>query len=82
VQAGAIFVNQTFEEYLHALFTSAKLSAEESEDYLQDALESFETGTKRVFDGSDHQDLSIQIGGRRFVNRSIGVRRGIMEPSW
>ncbi|KDQ12466.1 hypothetical protein BOTBODRAFT_34434 [Botryobasidium botryosum FD-172 SS1] len=77
VQAGAIFVNQSAEEHFTLAFTDAGLDADTITEYITDALESFETDAKRTFKSAT-EDKIINVGGRKFTNAQLGVRRGAM----
>lgn len=79
VQAGAIFVNQTAIEYFDTLFQSAGFDKEDLAAYTQEAVDSFESEGKRAFEGPDQDDVSIKVGGHRFTDKSINVRRGILS---
>jgi hypothetical protein len=78
VQAGAIFVNQTAEEFFRSQFTAGGFDEDDLKVYIQDALNSFETEGKRGFEGSDQVDVSIKVGGHKLTEKSMGIRRGVM----
>jgi len=77
VQAGAIFVNRSFEDYLKSAFTNTGLDEETTSEYTTEALESFEFDAKRTFKHTS-EDKIISVGGRRFTNTELNVRRGSM----
>ncbi|KDQ09315.1 hypothetical protein BOTBODRAFT_37228 [Botryobasidium botryosum FD-172 SS1] len=80
VQAGGIFVNQTAADYFTRTFRAAGLTDDEIESYVADALLSFEYDAKKAFkDTAEERDISI--GGSRFTDRRIGVRRGSLSIS-
>jgi hypothetical protein len=81
VQAGAIFVDQTARNYFRGLFSSTSHQGRDLDELVQEAVESFETEAKRSFEGSHQTEMFIKVGGPRFTERSIGVRRGILELS-
>lgn len=60
------------------LFSSGELEAEDLRIYTQEAVESFELEAKKGFEGPHQPDVSIKVGGHRFTERAIGVRRGIL----
>lgn len=77
VQAGAIFVNQSAEEYFTSEFTKAGLDKDTIAEYVLEAMESFEQEAKRTFDNGNADKL-VNVGGRKFTNAQLGVRRGTM----
>jgi len=77
VQAGAIFVNQSAEEFFRQSFTKAKLDKETIAEYTEEAIESFEIEAKRTFK-SETEDKLVNVGGRKFTNTQLNVRRGTM----
>ncbi|KDQ12467.1 hypothetical protein BOTBODRAFT_176407 [Botryobasidium botryosum FD-172 SS1] len=77
VQAGAIFVNQSVEEYMKSAFERAGLDQETITEYTTEALESFESDAKRTF-RHEEEDKIINVGGRRFTSTELNVRRGSM----
>lgn len=77
VQAGAIFVNISAEQHFTKVFTEAGLDEETVVDYTKEALESFETDAKRTFRNASENKL-VNVGGRKFTNPDINVRRGAM----
>jgi hypothetical protein len=81
VQAGAIFVNQSATSYFKTLFSTAGLDDDDVKEYTAEAIESFES-EKKHFEGPHQDDIGISVGGHRFSDKSIGVRRGLMNMSW
>jgi len=73
VQAGAIFINRLAKEHFESRFADE----EDREDFVADALKSFETDAKRSFGGPE-EDKTVAVGGVRFSNVQLGVRRGHM----
>lgn len=57
---------------------NSDLSKEDQDGYVVEALESFETDAKRSFGGPE-EDKIIAVGGRRFSDSTLGVRRGYMK---
>jgi hypothetical protein len=78
VQAGAIFVNQSAAHFFTGLFRTLDFEEEDLKSYIQEATESFESESKRSFESADQGEISIRVGDRRFTERAINVRRGIM----
>ncbi|KDQ12455.1 hypothetical protein BOTBODRAFT_134607 [Botryobasidium botryosum FD-172 SS1] len=77
VQAGAIFVNKTAEEYFTQAFTDAGLDEETVSEFVAAAMDSFEMETKRRFKDPAETKI-ISVGGRKFSNTDLNVRRGAM----
>ena len=77
VQAGAIFVNQSAEDHFKQAFTSVGLDAETVKEYVAAAIESFEVDAKRTFKNTIDNKI-ISVGGRRFTDEDLNVRRGSM----
>ncbi|KDQ18318.1 hypothetical protein BOTBODRAFT_28735 [Botryobasidium botryosum FD-172 SS1] len=77
VQAGAIFVNKTAEEYFAQAFTGAGLDEETVSEFVAAAMDSFEMETKRRFKDPGETKI-ISVGGRKFSNMDLNVRRGAM----
>ena len=77
VQAGAIFVNQSAEDHFKQAFTNVGLDAETVKEYVAIAIESFEVDAKRTFKNTTDSKV-ISVGGRRFTNADLNVRRGSM----
>jgi hypothetical protein len=78
IQAGAIFINQSASAYFSTLFSTG-LKGSDLEEYTQEAVESFEWEAKKAFDGPAGKDMTIEVGGRNFTDKSIGVHRGTMN---
>lgn len=81
VQSGAIFVNQSATEHFKLLLSSVGLEGAELNAHADEAVEPFETDGKKTFDGVHQNGISIKVGGFRFTEKSINVRRGIMDLS-
>lgn len=78
VQAGAIFVDQTAQQYFEKLFLDAGTDAEDVKAYVEEALESFEAEGKKAFEGPDGEELCARVGGHKFNDSKLGVRRGVL----
>ncbi|KDQ12450.1 hypothetical protein BOTBODRAFT_34427 [Botryobasidium botryosum FD-172 SS1] len=77
VQAGAIFVNQAAKEHFARAFAGAGLGDEAASEFTSAAMESFEASAKRRFE-DPAEDKIISVGGRKFTNAKLSVRRGSM----
>ncbi|KDQ12481.1 hypothetical protein BOTBODRAFT_161662 [Botryobasidium botryosum FD-172 SS1] len=75
VQAGAIFVNETAKKYFSAAFREAEL--DDPETYVKEAVRSFEEEAKKSFRDAS-SDQRISVGGRKFTNEELKVRKGTM----
>ncbi|QRV91897.1 heat shock protein 70 kDa 12A [Ceratobasidium sp. AG-Ba] len=78
VQAGAIFVDDAFEEYIRRKLEWEDLDEEEVETYTSDSLEHFSTFAKRNFQGNEKL-IEVKMGKRRLNISSIGVESGYMQ---
>jgi len=77
IQAGAIFVNRSVEDFLKQAFVNVGLDEETISEYTIEALESFEADAKRSF-RNRFEDKVINVGGRKFTNPELNMRRGFM----
>ncbi|KDQ17031.1 hypothetical protein BOTBODRAFT_53653 [Botryobasidium botryosum FD-172 SS1] len=72
---GELFVKRNAQVFFTKLFTDAGLDEESIAGYVDDALESFACEAMRSFE-HDSEDKRISVGGRRFTNAQLNVRRG------
>ncbi|CAE6435873.1 unnamed protein product [Rhizoctonia solani] len=77
VQAGALFIDQTAEQYLRKVLREAGLTREDVDEYATKGVKDFELHSKRAFKDVTI-DQSIEIAGTRFNNTAIRARRGRM----
>ncbi|KAG9095289.1 hypothetical protein FRC06_009951, partial [Ceratobasidium sp. 370] len=77
LQAGFGAIIQNCALHLAGKLRSAGLSSEDVQEYSSSGAKDFEHTAIRVFMPSQ-QEQSIQIGGARFNNSTIGIRRGRM----
>jgi hypothetical protein len=81
VQAGAIFIDQMAREYFRGIFQDTLgLEGEDLKEHLSDAVASFESETKKSFKDSKGEK-SIKVGGYKFNNAKLGIKRGKMVLS-
>jgi hypothetical protein len=78
VQAGGIFVDHAAAAHFERLLSSTGLSGSELRAHVREAVESFRDGGKKAFEDPSRDDVAIEVGGYKFTNASIGVRRGTM----
>ncbi|CAE6476326.1 unnamed protein product, partial [Rhizoctonia solani] len=78
VQAGAIFVNATAEQYIQRTLKNASLPSDDVLDYTKRGVQDFENNLKRQFDGSTPSG-SVEVAGTRANYPGIGIRRGHMS---
>ncbi|CAE6485509.1 unnamed protein product [Rhizoctonia solani] len=78
VQAGAIFVNATAEQYIQKTLKNASLPSDDVLDYTKRGVQDFENNLKRQFDGSAATG-SVEVAGTRANYPGIGIRRGHMS---
>ncbi|KDQ12480.1 hypothetical protein BOTBODRAFT_176419 [Botryobasidium botryosum FD-172 SS1] len=64
VQAGAMFVDRAAKAYFKDIFAKPNLDDEDREEYISQAVESFEANAKRSFEGP-MEEKSITVGDTR-----------------
>ncbi|KAG9078562.1 hypothetical protein FS749_009399 [Ceratobasidium sp. UAMH 11750] len=75
IQAGAIFVDDAFEDYMRWKLRGADLDEEDVDSYTKDSLESFTTFIKHNFSGTE-ETQDIKVGYRKLNIPDIGVQSG------
>ncbi|KAG8737817.1 hypothetical protein FRC10_007780 [Ceratobasidium sp. 414] len=78
VQAGAIFVDDAFEDYMRWKLRAADLDEEDVESYTEGALENFANFIKHSFNGTE-ETLDIKIGHRRLNIPSFNIQSGRLK---
>ncbi|QRV77105.1 heat shock protein 70 kDa 12A [Ceratobasidium sp. AG-Ba] len=78
VQAGAIFVDDAFEDHVKCKLQSQDLDEEEVETYTSDSLEHFSMFAKRNFQGTENL-IEVKMGKRKLSIPSIGVQSGYIQ---
>ncbi|KAG9119683.1 hypothetical protein FRC07_005170 [Ceratobasidium sp. 392] len=78
VQAGAIFVDVAFEDYMLSELRKANLDKDDVEIYTKEAAENFASFIKNNFSGTE-EILDIKIGNRKLRDISVGIQSGRMK---
>ncbi|KAH7333023.1 hypothetical protein B0J17DRAFT_677276 [Rhizoctonia solani] len=77
VQAGGIFVDAAFEQYLAGVLKRVDLDEETRVECLRTSVEDFKAFSKKEFDGVERQ-CRVNLGVRRMKQEELGIRRGII----
>ncbi|KAJ1303482.1 hypothetical protein OPQ81_011669 [Rhizoctonia solani] len=78
VQAGAIFVNATAEQFIQKTLREAALPQEDVMDFAKRGVQDFEKALKRQFAGA-LDAKSVEVAGNRINYPGVGIRRGHMS---
>lgn len=78
VQAGAIFVNATAEQYIRKTLRNASLPPDDVIEYAKHGVQDFERNLKRQFSGA-MEAKPVEVAGPRVNFPGVGIRRGRMS---
>ncbi|KAF8669464.1 ATP binding [Rhizoctonia solani] len=79
VQAGGVFVDGEFEQYLSRILNKIDICEDERGDYVRAAVTDFESFAKREFDDLGEQYRVDLRSGRGFVHKEFGINRGVIS---
>ena len=82
IQAGGIFVDQSATEFFTDLFTRGGLDLEDVKEYTDEAGKAFEAEAKKAFSDPRGEEVSLKVANHKTTERSVGIRRGILNVSW
>jgi hypothetical protein len=57
------------------------MDKDEADILIREAVKSFEAEGKKTFEGIDQDDITVEVGGFRFTDRALGIRRGMVSVS-
>ncbi|KAF8695747.1 ATP binding, partial [Rhizoctonia solani] len=79
VQAGGVFVDGEFEQYLTRILNRIDIDEEERGDYIRTAVKHFESVAKKEFHDVGEQ-YRVDLGsGKKFVHKEFGINRGVIS---